>query len=49
MVAWPGPNCIAAGWGLTFDQAVHHLVLEDYIAAVEAATARRDPEDAHEG
>ena len=28
--------------GLTFDQAVHHLVLEDYIAAVEAAMARRD-------
>ena len=28
--------------GLTFDQAVHHLVLEDYIAAGEAAMARRD-------
>src|ERR1700730_8576993 len=28
--------------GLTFDQAVHHLVLEDYIAAGEAAEARRD-------
>lgn len=27
---------------LKFDQAVHHLVLEDYIAAVEAAAARRD-------
>src|SRR6201993_3978871 len=28
--------------GLKFEQAVHHLVLEDYIAAVEAAGARRD-------
>jgi transposase len=28
--------------GLTFAQAVHHIVLEDYIAAVEAAAARRD-------
>jgi len=28
--------------GLKFEQAVHHLVLEDYIAAVEAAAARRD-------
>lgn len=28
--------------GLKFDQAIHHLVLEDYIQAVEAATARRD-------
>jgi transposase len=28
--------------GLKFAQAVHHLVLEDYIAAVEAAEARRD-------
>src|SRR5271169_759531 len=28
--------------GLKFDQPVHHLVLEDYIAAVEAAEARRD-------
>ena len=28
--------------GLSFDQAVHHIVLEDCIAAVEAATARRD-------
>ncbi len=27
---------------LKFDQPVHHLVLEDYIAAVEAAAARRD-------
>ena len=28
--------------GLRFEQAVHHIVLEDYIAAVEAAAARRD-------
>src|SRR5215471_12611344 len=28
--------------GLKFEQAVHHIVREDYIAAVEAAEARRD-------
>jgi transposase len=28
--------------GLNFEHAVHHIVLEDYIAAVEAAEARRD-------
>jgi len=28
--------------GLKFEQAVHHLVLEDYIQAVEAAEARRN-------
>jgi len=28
--------------GLKFEQAVHYIVLEDYIAAVEAAEARRD-------
>jgi transposase len=28
--------------GLKFEQAVHHLVLEDYIQAVETAEARRD-------
>jgi transposase len=28
--------------GLRFEQTVHHIVLEDYIAAVEAAQARRD-------
>jgi len=33
--------------GLTFEQAVHHIVLEDCIAAVEAATARRDRLEAH--
>ena len=27
---------------LKFEQAVHHLVLEDYVQAVEAAAARRD-------
>src|SRR5580692_5024368 len=27
---------------LMFEQAIHHIVLEDYIAAVEAAEARRD-------
>jgi transposase len=33
--------------GLRFEQSVHHLVLEDCIAAVEAATARRDRLEAH--
>jgi transposase len=33
--------------GLKFEHAVHHLVLEDAIAAVEAATARRDRLEAH--
>jgi len=28
--------------GLKFEQEVHHIVLEDYIATVEAAKARRD-------
>ena len=28
--------------GLSFEQAAHHVVLEDMIATVEAATARRD-------
>src|SRR6266446_4558145 len=28
--------------GLKFEQAVHHIVLEDYVQAVEAAAARRD-------
>jgi transposase len=28
--------------GLKFEQAVHHLVLEDYVQAVEAAEARRN-------
>jgi transposase len=32
---------------LKFEQAVHHIVLEDLIAAVEAATARRDRLEGH--
>jgi transposase len=32
---------------LKFDQANHHIVLEDCIAAIEAATARRDRLEAH--
>ena len=33
--------------GLSFDQAVHHIVLEDCITAVEVATARCDRLEAH--
>src|ERR1700734_2175346 len=33
--------------GLSFEHAAHYIVLEDYIAAVEAATARRDHLEAH--
>ncbi len=33
--------------GLTFEHAAHYIVLEDCIAAVEAATARRDRLEAH--
>ena len=33
--------------GLKFDQPVHHIVLKDCIAAVEAAMARRDRLEAH--
>jgi transposase len=33
--------------GLSFEQPVHHIVLEDCIAAVEVATARRDRLEAH--
>jgi transposase len=33
--------------GLRFAQAAHHLVLEDCIAAIEAATARRNRLEAH--
>jgi transposase len=33
--------------GLKFEQATHHIVLEDCIAVVEAATARRDRLEAH--
>ena len=32
---------------LKFEQPVHHIVLEDCIAAIEAATARRDRLEAH--
>src|SRR6516225_3153235 len=35
--------------GLRFEHAVHHIVLEDCIAAVEAATTRRDRLEAHIG
>ena len=33
--------------GLRFEHPVHHIVLEDCIAAVEAATARRDNLETH--
>ena len=33
--------------GLTFEHAIHYIVLEDCIAAVEAATARRDHLEVH--
>jgi transposase len=33
--------------GLTFEHAAHYVVLEDCIAAIEAATARRDRLEAH--
>jgi transposase len=33
--------------GLSFEHAAHYIVLEDCIAAVEAATARRDRLEAH--
>ena len=33
--------------GLRSEQAAHHIVLEDCIAAVEAATVRRDRLEAH--
>ena len=33
--------------GLSFEHAAHYVVLEDCIAAVEAATARRDSLEAH--
>jgi hypothetical protein len=42
---WPaGLDQLHRRWlaGLKFEQAVHHIVREDYIAAVEAAAARRD-------
>jgi len=33
--------------GLQFEHAIHYIVLEDCIAAIEAATARRDRLEAH--
>jgi transposase len=33
--------------GLTFEHAAHYIVLEDCIASIEAATARRDRLEAH--
>jgi transposase len=33
--------------GLKFEHAIHHIVLEDCIATIEAATARRDRLEAH--
>jgi transposase len=40
----PGWTKLHRRWlsGLKFEQAVHHLVLEDYVQAVEPAEARRD-------
>jgi transposase len=32
---------------LRFEQPVHHIVLEDSIAAAETATARRDRQEGH--
>jgi transposase len=34
-------------FGLTFEHAAHYIVLEDCIAAIEAATAQRDRLEAH--
>jgi transposase len=42
MADQPGPTCIAAGLLVSFEQAVHHIVLEDFIAAVETTETRRD-------
>ena len=56
VAAWPSLQ--PAAWtlmhrrwlaGLRFEHAVHHIVLEDYIAAVEAARAQRDRLEAHAG
>ena len=45
----PGRRCTGAGWPgcASSSRSTHHLVLEDCIAAVEAATARRDRLEAH--
>ena len=51
-----GHHCNRTAWtlmhrrwlaGLRFDQPIHHIVLEECIAAVEAATARRNRLEAH--
>ncbi len=44
VLARPAWTVLHRRWlaGLKFDQAVHYIVLEDCIAAIEAATARRD-------
>jgi hypothetical protein len=34
-----GPACIGGGCGLRFAEAAHHILLEEYIQAVEAARA----------
>src|SRR6202034_3438330 len=44
---WPDCAGIRRLAGLKFEHAAHHIVLEDCIAAVEAATARRDRLEAH--
>jgi transposase len=39
----PGPSCIVVGWpGSASSRRSHHIVLEDYLAAIEVAAARRD-------
>ena len=38
----PDASSLAGRSGLRFEQTAHHVVLEDMIATVEAATARRD-------
>src|ERR1700746_384 len=47
----PGWTKLHRRWlsGLKFEQAVHHLVLEDYVQTVEAAGARGDRLAAHIG
>src|ERR1700739_3387364 len=44
---WRPADTVRWRTGLRFEHAVHHIVLEDCIAAVEAATARRDRLEAH--
>ena len=49
MVNRPAWTLMHRRWlaGLRFELAVHHIVLEDCIAAVEAATVRRERLEAH--